>query len=258
MLVDSHCHLQLTDYVALGSTQEEVIANATADGIIELLCVATKFSQSAELKEIADKFEKVKVSIGVHPNECSSELIALDELVEMLNSNPKIIAVGETGLDYFRNKDCKKTQQQSFATHIQAGIITNKPVIVHTRDARFDTIDVLAAENVDKCGGVIHCFTEDLETAYKALDLGMYISFSGIVTFKNAVELQEVAKKVPLNRILIETDSPYLAPTPLRGRMNQPRNVKLVAEFLASLLNTPFDEIASMTTQNYKNLFLDR
>jgi TatD DNase family protein len=217
--------------------------------------------QVAELYNICTKYVNVKISIGLHPNEeISVEPTTQDYIYAAKNAG--VIAIGETGLDYYRipekTSEIINFQQERFRRQIQAAKSTGKPLIVHTRNAREDTIKVLREEQAETVGGVLHCFTEDLAMAEKALELNFYISFSGIVTFNNAKEIQSVARTLPLDRILIETDSPFLAPEPVRGRMNLPANVKHVAEFIAHLRGISVDEVAKQTTQNYVTLFKSR
>lgn len=252
MLVDSHCHLHFLENVDL----DEIISNAKDNKISELLCVATTLEQHATILDICNKYDNIAGSIGVHPNEEIKHEPSVDDILK-LAANDKIIAIGETGLDYFRSKDSDflANQQQRFINHINAAKECNKPLIVHTRDAKEDTLKLLIANNAQIAGGVLHCFTGDLDMAKRAIDIGFLISFSGIVTFKNATDLQAIAKELPLNKILIETDCPYLAPVPHRGKMNQPAYVKYVAEFLAELRQIDFADIATATTANFHNLF---
>ena len=254
MFVDSHCHLHLIDYDTLKSSMLEVISAAKENQIEQMLCVATHIDQAEILAEISQEYACVKTSIGLHPN----EEIANEPTVETylsLQEDSSIIAIGETGLDYYRLTGEPTLQQERLRRQIEVAKICQKPLIIHTRQAKADTIEILRKENAREVGGVLHCFTEDWEMAKAGMDLGFYISLSGIVTFKNAVELQDVAKKMPLDRLLIETDSPYLAPVPKRGKTNQPAYVKHVAEFLAKLRGDSVDNIAQQTTDNYYRLF---
>jgi len=252
MLIDSHCHLNLINYAELGVDMNTVVRAALDNDVLHMLCVGTNLQESEAVIRIAEQFPEVSASIGIHPNEMLETEPTFDELVA-LAAHPKVIAIGETGLDYYRTEASQDWQHARFKTHIEVAKATQKPLIVHTRNARKDTLAILKAGHADECGGVLHCFTEDWETASAALDLGFYISFSGIVTFKNATDLQAVAKKVPLERILIETDAPWLAPMPYRGKINQPAYVKHVAEFLANLRGVTFEEVAHQTTQNFYN-----
>ena len=260
MLVDSHCHLNLINYEALGSNLEQVLKAAQEASIEHLLCVGTTLSDQEEILKLIEPYTYISASIGLHPTEQPQQEEPTVEFLCSAAKHPKIKAIGETGLDYCRTDDPKetsiKTQENRFAVHIEAAKKTQKPLIIHTRQAKKETIALMQAEGAREIGGVMHCFTEDWETAFKALDLGFYISFSGIVTFKNAIDLQSVAKKVPLDRLLIETDSPYLAPVPYRGKINQPAYVKEVALFLANLRSISFESIAEYTTHNFRTLFM--
>lgn len=254
MFTDSHCHLQLLDYSKLGTDMAGVVQAAQANKVEHLLCVATHMDQVNELYAIAEQFSNVKISIGLHPNDEIDHEPTLDDYLAA-QKHPAVVAIGETGLDYYRTSGDASYQQDRFRVQIRAAKQCDKPLIVHTRNARQDTIDILRDEGADAVGGVMHCFTENWSMAQQAIELNFYISFSGIVSFNNAKELQEVARQVPLDRMLIETDSPFLAPVPLRGQMNQPANVKYVAEFIAQLKGVDINEVAEQTTRNYKKLF---
>jgi TatD DNase family protein len=255
MLVDSHCHIHLLpDYPAC---TEAAIAAAKANDVQWLLNVGVSLEDMPELIKLA-AYDPVYISAGVHPNEQPGVVYAEQVLIDAVNSHPKVIAIGETGLDYYRQDNDEQDltwQRDRFVTHMNVAKKLKKPMIIHSRHARKDTIDLLRSENAREVGGVMHCFTEDWDMAKKALDLGFYISFSGIVTFKTATELQEVAQKVPLDRILIETDCPYLAPIPFRGKVNQPAYVKHTAEFMAQLRGESFESFAAQTTDNFRRLF---
>ena len=257
MLVDSHCHLDMIDYQALESDLDSIIQAAYQNGVEHMLCVGTSLADLDLILPITQKYPNISASVGLHPNEIVENEPTIDELVK-LAAHPKVIAIGETGLDYYRSEGDLKWQQDRFCHHIAAAKISSKPLIIHTRQARKDTISIMKSEKANEIAGVLHCFTEDWEMAKEALDLGFYISFSGIVTFKNALELQAVAKKVPLDRLLIETDSPYLAPVPHRGKTNQPAYVKHVAEFLANLRGLSFEDVANQTTENFYQLFFNK
>lgn len=246
--VDSHCHLNMLDDV------EAALTYANEQGVKHFLCVAVTLDDHKPLTQIASQHASVFISVGLHPNEMPQHVIMVADLLP-LAKHPRVIAIGETGLDYFRVEGDKKWQQDRFIEHIECARQLSKPLIIHTRQAKEDTMKILAEQDAKSVGGVMHCFTEDWETARKALDLGFYISFSGIVTFKNATELQQVAKKVPLDRMLIETDSPYLAPVPHRGKSNQPGYVCHVAEFISTLRGEPIERIAEQTTENFFTLF---
>lgn len=256
MLVDSHCHLNMLDFEQLSADLDATLSHARQVGVNHFLCVGTTLENASEVLAIAKQYSDVSASVGLHPNEeCPAEP-SVDQLCE-LAQDEKIVAIGETGLDYFRS-DQKQAQQERFVRHIEAAKRLNKPLIIHTREAKEDTLALLKSEQASQAGGVIHCFTEDWETAQAAMELDFYISFSGILTFKNAHQIQEAAKKVPMEKILIETDSPYLAPVPYRGKTNQPSYVKEVAQFLATLKGISFDEVAKTTSANFYRLFLKR
>lgn len=254
LLVDSHCHLNLLDHAKQGITPEEnvkqIIENAVKNDVRFMLAVATSLAGYQQMKGLVGDSPHVGFSCGVHPCYVEEASYQFNEFLA-LAKEPDILALGETGLDYYHQTDTAKLQQQRFAEHIEIGKQLNKPIIVHTRSARKDTLAMLKSEHAEVCGGVLHCFTEDIETARTLLDLGFFISFSGIVTFKNAVELQDVARFVPVDRMLIETDSPYLAPVPFRGKENQPAFVRHVAEFLANLKMLPLERLAEITTENF-------
>lgn len=254
-LVDSHCHLDRVDLSAYDNSFAAMLAAAKAEGVEHMLCVSIDLESYPAMLELVDDYPEVSISVGVHPNDNDRREPTVDELVE-LAAHPKNVAIGETGLDYFRSdRESCDWQRERFRTHIRAANACGKPLIIHTRDAREDTIRILQEEHADEAGGVMHCFTETWEMAQQAMELGFYISFSGIVTFKNAEELRDVASKVPLNRMLIETDSPYLAPTPYRGKPNEPRYVGRVAETIAELRGMEVDELAAITRDNYYSLF---
>ncbi len=252
--VDSHCHLDCLDLTPYEGKLDGAIQAAYAKQVKHMLCVCITLVNFPQVLQIAEAYDNIHASLGVHPNEAVDTEPSAAELIELAN-HPKVVAIGETGLDYFRLEGEKEAQQLRFRRHIQTAIATNKPLIIHTRDAREDTITLMKEEHAEKVGGVMHCFTETWEMAEQAMALGFYISFSGIVTFKNATALQDVAKRMPLDRMLIETDSPYLAPVPLRGKKNEPAYVPYVAEFLAELRGEALETIAKHTTQNYFDLF---
>jgi len=255
-LSDSHCHLHLLDLSAEEGKLQPVLDRAQQNGVKYLLCVATELNEVPTLKKYSEDYPESNIyfSIGVHPNHAPGEIFSVENLLELSN-HTKLVAIGETGLDYFRSEGDLTWQRNRFATHIEAAKQLQKPLIVHTREAKADTLSILKSHAAEQAGGVMHCFTEDWEMAKKSLDLGFYISFSGILTFKNATELQTVATKVPLDRILIETDCPYLAPIPHRGQQNEPSFVLHVAEFLAQLRGVSLEAIAKATTQNFLDLF---
>lgn len=252
MFIDSHCHLNLLADEAGGIPA--VLAQAKDNQVDHILCISIDTDSCHEVLSLVENYPDLTGSIGIHPNVDKSESLSVDALVK-LATHDKIIAIGETGLDYFRSEGDVEWQRDRFRTHIAAAKQLKKPLIIHTREARDDTMDILENEDAEQAGGIIHCFTENWQTAKRALDIGFYISLSGIVTFKNAVELQNVAKKLPLDRILIETDAPYLAPVPHRGRTNKPAYVKHVAEFIAELRGDTVENIAQQTTANFHRLF---
>lgn len=254
MLVDSHCHLDRLDLNHFKNDLNTCLDFAREQGVMHFLCVCIDLAHFPAVLAIAEQFSDVSASMGVHPTEQVAEEARLDELIK-LAQHPKVVAIGETGLDYYHENIQKECQQQRFRQHIRAALAVNKPLIVHTRDARADTLRILKEEGAQQVGGVLHCFTEDLAMAECAIQENFYISFSGIVTFKNAVELKSIAQTLPLERILIETDSPYLAPQPFRGKPNQPAYVRYVAECLAELRDCPLNTIAEQTTTNFFNLF---
>ncbi|MEJ2213505.1 MAG: TatD family hydrolase [Gammaproteobacteria bacterium] len=254
MFIDSHCHLDRVDLKPFNENFADFVMNAKDAGITDMLCVSIDLENYPAMLELVKPFNNIYTSVGVHPCEQEGHDPEVDELIR-LAAEPSNVAIGETGLDYFRTEGDMHWQQQRFRRHIQAAREVDKPLIIHTREAREDTINILQEENARQVGGVMHCFTETWEMAQAALEMDFYISFSGIVTFKNATELKEVAKKVPLERMLIETDSPYLAPVPYRGKPNVPQYVSKVAEHIADLRETSVDKIAEQTSQNFKELF---
>jgi len=254
MLIDSHCHIDLMDYEKLGGDPGTAVAYAHENGLSHMLCVSVNLEQYPNMLNTINAMPKVFASVGVHPNEQEGIDPSVEKLVELAD-NEKVIAIGETGLDYFRSEGDLEWQRDRFRRHIEAAKQTGKPLIIHSREAKQDTIKLLKEENAQDIGGVMHCFAEDWEMAEQAMDLGLYISFSGIVTFKSATTLQDVAKRVPLDRMLVETDSPWLAPVPFRGKTNQPAYVKHVAEFIANLRGDSFENISTATTENFFTLF---
>ena len=255
MLTDSHCHLDKIDLEPFGNNFSAMINAAEDFDVSQFLCVCIDIEHFKQVLKPAQDYSNIHCSVGVHPTHKDSYAPSVDELVELAQSK-EVIAIGETGLDYFRCEDEDMTWQHDlFRTHIRTAIKTQKPLIIHTRSAKKDTIRILKEENADKVGGVMHCFAEDWETAQQAMDLNFYISFSGIVSFNSAKELQEVAKKVPADKYLIETDSPWLAPVPKRGKPNQPAYVKYVAEKMADLRECSYEQIAKESTGNFNRLF---
>ena len=218
------------------------------------LCVSVTLDKFPEVLSLAEQYDNFYASVGVHPDYENIDEPSVDLLCR-LAQHPKVVAIGETGLDYFRLSGNLEWQRSRFRTHIRAAILAGKPLIIHTRNASDDTLRIMQEEGAHQAGGVMHCFTESLEMAEAAIEMGFYISFSGIVTFKNAAQLKEVAQKIPLDKILVETDSPYLAPVPFRGKTNQPAYVKYVAQEIADLRGTSLEEVMQATTQNFFNLF---
>lgn len=251
MFVDSHCHL---DFPKLAEREDEILAAMAANRVDHALCVGVTLEDFPQVLGLAERHRQLFASVGVHPENTEIEEPDEERLIE-LAAHSKVVAIGETGLDYYWHKDEPEWQRQRFRTHIRAARRCGKPLIVHTRAAAADTIGILREEQAEAAGGVMHCFTEGREVAQAALDLGFYISFSGIVTFRNAVELKAVAQYVPLDRLLIETDAPYLAPMPHRGKLNQPAWVVHVAEEIARLREEPLERIATATTDNFFRLF---
>lgn len=223
-------------------------------GVDAMLCVAVDMDSAQTCLTIAEKYDSVYSSVGSHPSEKEEDDLSIETLVDFAK-HKKVVAIGETGLDYHYNSDKLEVMRRRFRDHIRAAHLAKKPLIIHTRNAREDTLQIMREENAREVSGVMHCFTENLEMAKASLDLNFYISFSGIITFKNALELVEVAKYVPLEKMLIETDSPYLAPVPFRGKTNEPKYVRYVAEKIAEIKNISVEEVASITSQNFKALF---
>jgi TatD DNase family protein len=254
MLVDSHCHLDRLDLAEHQGSLDAALEAARARGVGHFLCIGVSADNAAAVKSLAERYNDVDCSVGIHPLDLSpGETPAMDWLLRELD-HPKVVAIGETGLDYHYEPEAAELQQASFRLHLQAAGQTGKPVIVHTRGARADTLALLREANLPQAG-VLHCFTEDWDMAKAALDLGFYISLSGIVTFRNADALRDVARQVPADRLLVETDSPYLAPIPHRGKPNLPQYVREVAEFLAMVRGESFEQLAEQTTANFKRLF---
>lgn len=254
MLIDSHCHLDRLDLAAHGGSLDTALDAARAAGVGHFLCIGVSADNAATVKSLAERYADVDCSVGVHPLDLQPGAEpALDWLLGEL-VHPKVVAIGETGLDYHYEPESAALQQASFRLHLDAARITGKPVIVHTREARADTLALLREAALPQAG-VLHCFTEDWEMAKAALDIGFYISLSGIVTFRNAEALREVARQVPADRLLVETDSPYLAPVPHRGKPNLPQYVREVAEYLAVLRGVSYETLAEQTSSNFKRLF---
>lgn len=254
MLIDSHCHLDRLDLSAHGGSLDAALAAARVRGVGHFLCIGISADNAAAVKALSERYADVDCTVGVHPLDLQPGVApALDWLLAELN-HPHVVAIGETGLDFHYEPEAAELQRQAFRLHLQAAQLTGKPVIVHTREARADTLALLREAALPQAG-VLHCFTEDWPMAKAALDLGFYISLSGIVTFRNADALRDVARQVPADRLLIETDAPYLAPIPHRGKPNLPEYVRDVAEFLAPLRGVDVDTLAEQTTQNFQRLF---
>lgn len=250
-LVDSHCHL---DFPELAGRLPELLANMATKDVVAALCVAVRLEDLPAVLALAESTPNIFASVGVHPDYQDCDEPDIGRLVH-LAAHPKVVAIGETGLDYYRLTGDLEWQRERFRTHIRAARATGKPLIIHTRAAAEDTLRIMREEDAGEVGGVMHCFTESWEVANACLDLGFHISFSGIVTFRNAAELRDVAKRVPLNRLLVETDSPYLAPMPYRGKTNEPSFVRHVAEGVALARDVPVEVIAEATTENFIRLF---
>lgn len=253
-IIDSHCHLDKLNYATTHQDLTAVVAAARERDVHFLLSVATSLSEFPALTSLTSDFEQIRLSCGVHPLSVDEEKWSAEQLLNYARSD-RVIALGETGLDYYYQQDNKQSQQAAFCEHIRVGRTLTKPVIVHTRAATNDTLAILGSEKVEECGGVLHCFTEDKVTAGRLLDLGMHISFSGIITFRNGEQIRDAARYVPLDRLLVETDSPYLAPVPFRGKPNQPAYTRDVLEHLANVKRVTTEELAYQTTQNFANLF---
>jgi len=251
MYVDSHCHINFPEFAP---RLPELFAAMAANQVSHALCVGVNFAALDSVLEMAAAHPNVYASVGVHPDYELEEEPTIERLVD-LAKRPKVVAIGETGLDYYRLTGDLEWQRERFRTHIRAAIATGKPLIIHTRAAAEDTIRIMQEEGAQKAGGVMHCFTESLAVAQAAIEMGFYISFSGIVTFKSAKELKEVARVIPIDHMLIETDSPYLAPVPHRGKTNEPAYVMHVAEEIARLRGIPLTEVAETTTANFFKLF---
>lgn len=255
MYIDSHCHINFPE---LAARMPEILGKMAENEVSHALCVSVDLPNFPSVLALAESHANIYASVGVHPDYEDTPEPSVDDLIR-LSDHPKIVAIGETGLDYYRLEGDLEWQRERFRNHIRASRATGKPLIIHTRAASADTIRIMREEGAGTdaggAAGVMHCFTESLEVAQAAMEMGFYISFSGIVTFKSAKDLQAVAREVPLEQMLIETDSPYLAPVPHRGKMNEPALVRHVAEYLATLKGEPLERIAQQTTDNFFNLF---
>ena len=255
MLVDSHCHLDRVKLDAYSGKFADLLEATRDAGVEHMLCVSIGLDAYPRMLTLVEPYPEVSVSVGVHPSEHTGPEATVEQLVELAR-HPKNVAIGETGLDYHYNTGDLAWQRARFRVHISAAKACGKPLIIHTRDAREDTIRILREEDAGSVGGVMHCFTENWEMAEQALDLGFYISFSGIVTFRNAADLRAVAARVPVERMLIETDAPYLAPVPHRGKPNEPKYVRHVAECIAELRGIASERLAEITRENFYSLFV--
>jgi TatD DNase family protein len=253
VFIDSHCHLDRLKLEDFGNNLDNVVNAALAEKVNTLLCVSVTLQDFPAMAEATAKYDNVWLTCGAHPLNQADEIDPA--LLTNLATQPRVVAIGETGLDYFYAPETKQVQLDSFRKHIRVANQLKKPLIIHTRGAQEDTLAMLRAEQAENVGGILHCFTESWQMAEQAIAMGFYISFSGIVTFKNATDLREVAKKVPSDRFLIETDAPYLAPVPHRGKQNQPAYVVEVAKHLASIRGTSVAEIARQSSENFHRLF---
>jgi len=251
VLVDSHCHLNFPE---LAEDIHGVLERMQAAGVTHALCVSVNLRDLPQVLALADQFQNIYASVGVHPDEPPGTEPTVDELVELAR-HPRVIAIGETGLDYYRQSDAGAWQRERFRMHIRAAHACRKPLIVHTRAAAADTLEIMLDENAAAAGGVMHCFTESLAVARQAIELNFYISISGIVTFKNAEALRDVVQAVPLESLLVETDAPYLAPVPFRGKRNEPAFVLHVAQEISRLKGVALNVVADKTTANFFSLF---
>jgi TatD DNase family protein len=251
MLVDSHCHL---DFPELAEQIDQLLDSMKKAGVGAALCAGVSLERFPSLIALAEAHDCLFAAVGVHPEHTDCIEPAVEELIQYAR-HPRVLGIGETGLDYYWQKDKPEWQRIRFRRHIQAAKACGKPLIVHTRDSTEDVLRILREEGAAEVGGVMHCFTEDRETAEAAIEMGFYISFSGIVTFKNAIQIKEVAKSIRLDRMLVETDSPYLAPVPFRGKPNQPAYVRYVAEEIARLRGITLAEVEQATTANFCRLF---
>lgn len=254
MLVDSHCHLDKLDLSPYNNELSSAIDAAKEKGVEHFLCVGIDLEHLDDVLGIANEYRAVSASVGVHPLYQESRDPTVEELVKAAK-HEKVVAIGETGLDYFYCKGDLEWQRKRFEVHIEAAQQSSLPLIIHTRDAKEDTLSILRAGQADQVGGVLHCFTEDLDMAEQAMEMGFYISISGIVTFRNADALREVVRAIPIERLLVETDSPYLAPVPHRGKSNEPKYVMDVAKFIADLKGLTLEELINVTGENFFHLF---
>ena len=254
-MIDSHCHL---DHEHLIANLEQVIANSKNVGLEKLLTICTTLQSYEKITNIVKKDPMIFGTFGIHPHETKNNDVSKDEIITKINLNNKIIGVGETGLDFYYNNSDKDLQIKSFQKHIDAAKDLNIPLIIHSRSAENETYDILKKNHSNKLKILMHCFTGSTEFATKLIPLNAFFSASGIITFKNSLNLQETFKMIPKNRLLIETDSPYLSPVPYRGKKNEPAFIKFTAEKLAELQNIKISELVDITTKNFNKLFFDR
>jgi len=251
-MIDSHCHL---DHEPLLENIDAVIKRSKDVGINKLLTICTTFDSFEKIKDLIKKDPIIFGTYGIHPHETEINIVNKETIIKNTNENKKIIGIGETGLDFFYNHSNKQRQIDSFKQHIEAGIILNKPIIVHSRNAEEETYNILNSYKDDELKILMHCFTGSFEFSKKLLSLGAFFSASGIITFKNSIELQNTFKSIPLNKLLIETDSPFLAPIPMRGKKNEPSFIKYTAKKLSLIKEKTLKQIIDLTTKNFNNLF---
>jgi len=252
-IIDSHCHI---NFPGLLEDIDGILARMAEHSVSKVLCVSVTLEKFPEVLALAETHDHIYASVGVHPDSEKGEEPTIEKLVTLSNHD-KVVAIGETGLDYFRVEGDTEWQRERFRTHIAASLKAKKPLIIHTREAGSDTLDILREAGRGEARGVMHCFTETLPFALASIELGFLISFSGIITFKNAQEIRDVAKAIPIESILIETDSPYLAPVPNRGKTNEPSYVRFVLEEVSRVKGIPIDTVAQKTTENFHRLFLN-
>lgn len=254
MLIDSHCHLDMLTPVREHGGADAVLQAARDAGVHKFICISVNLEDLPAMRALIAPHADVHSTVGVHPSAQPAQEPSLEHLLE-LAAKEGVVAIGETGLDYHYDSVPRETQRERFRTHVRAAVELGKPLVIHTRDAREDTLAILREEGAEQVGGVLHCFTESWEMAEAAMPLGFYVSFSGIVSFRNAEALREVARRMPQDRILVETDAPYLAPVPKRGKENQPAWVRHVAECIAETRGETLEEVAAYTTRNCERLF---
>lgn len=253
MLIDHHCHL---DFPQFAEDRDGLIARAHAAGVGLMVTISTRVAQFEQVKAVAEAYETVFCSVGTHPHNADEELDVTPEQLVELADHPKVVAIGEAGLDYYYQKSSAKGQADGFKRHIKAARMTGLPLEIHTRDAEADTIKILSDAHAEgPFPAILHCYTGGMELALKAVELGLYVSFSGVISFKKSEELRDVARALPLDRLLVETDAPYLAPVPFRGKLNEPAYVVHTARALAEARGIEFEELAEATTDNFFRLF---